>query len=121
MSDKMYDPAFKLGDDGGKLEKILLNCFICPALTARLIGYSDISARIDPLTFRRIPWENNAPFFLVDFYNPITNKPFELCPRGLLKRVVGECEGMGLKALCGMEFEWYNFKGLYLGLFIYVK
>ncbi|KAJ3299895.1 hypothetical protein HK104_006252 [Borealophlyctis nickersoniae] len=73
-------------------------------------GYSDIQARIDKSTYRRIPWENNQPFYLVDFYNPVTNEPYELCPRSLLKRIVKECEDRGYKALCGMEFEWYNFQ-----------
>ncbi|KAJ3036659.1 hypothetical protein HDV00_002483 [Rhizophlyctis rosea] len=74
-------------------------------------GFSDIAAHIDLSTFRRIPWEKNAPFFLLDFYNPITNKPFELCPRSLLKRVVDECKEEGFTAMCGMEFEWYNYRG----------
>ena len=30
-----------------------------------LEGYTDIEANIDLSTFRRIPWEDNIPFFLV--------------------------------------------------------
>jgi hypothetical protein len=30
-----------------------------------IVGYTDIQAEIDLSTFRRIPWENDIPFFLV--------------------------------------------------------
>jgi hypothetical protein len=30
-----------------------------------MLGYTDIDANIDLSSFRRIPWENNVPFFLV--------------------------------------------------------
>lgn len=31
-----------------------------------MVGYTDIQAEIDLSSFRRIPWENNIPFFLVN-------------------------------------------------------
>jgi glutamine synthetase len=77
-------------------------------------GYADILARIDLRTFRRVPWEHNIPLFLVDFFNPSTEKPVELCPRGLLKRVLADgsalnASGGGYHANAGVEFEWFNF------------
>jgi glutamine synthetase len=30
-----------------------------------IVGYTDIQAKIDLSSFRRIPWENDIPFFLV--------------------------------------------------------
>lgn len=33
-------------------------------------GYRDILAEVDLTSFRRIPWENNVPFFLVKFREP---------------------------------------------------
>src|ERR1041385_7415092 len=30
-------------------------------------GYPDARARVDLNTFRKIPWENNVPFFLCEF------------------------------------------------------
>src|SRR5271170_7169968 len=32
-------------------------------------GYPDARARLDLQTFRKIPWENDLPFFLGDFVN----------------------------------------------------
>ncbi|KAJ3384378.1 hypothetical protein HDU92_003612 [Lobulomyces angularis] len=73
-------------------------------------GYTDVIAKIDINTFRRITWENNCPYFLVDFYDPVTNLPLDSCPRGLLKKFVHKLSNLGYKANCGMEYEWFNFK-----------
>ncbi|KAJ3273615.1 hypothetical protein HDV01_004224 [Terramyces sp. JEL0728] len=70
-------------------------------------GYSDILAKIDMSTFRRCPI-TNTPHFLVDFYNPLTNKPLPYCPRSLLKSTIQKQPAM--KAFCGVEFEFFNFK-----------
>jgi glutamine synthetase len=77
-------------------------------------GFGDLLARPDPSTFRRVPWENNIPFFLVDFLQPTTGQPLSICPRGLLKsilaRILNETAGRGV---AGVEFEWYNYLGRY--------
>ncbi|CAO3574143.1 unnamed protein product [Mortierella alpina] len=73
-------------------------------------GYRDIIAVPDLSTFRRIPWENNIPFFLLSFYDPATKEPLPVCPRGLLKRVTDELASLGWEAMCGAEFEFFNFK-----------
>ncbi|KAF9570274.1 hypothetical protein EC968_002046 [Mortierella alpina] len=70
----------------------------------------DIIAVPDLSTFRRIPWENNIPFFLLSFYDPATKESLPVCPRGLLKRVTDELALMGWEAMCGAEFEFFNFK-----------
>lgn len=64
-------------------------------------GYGDIVARIDLASFRRIPWEDNVPFFLVSFYDPSTDKRVSACPRGLLARMVEKVEEKGFGALAG--------------------
>jgi glutamine synthetase len=64
-------------------------------------GYHDIIAIPDLNTFRRIPWENDVPFFLVSFYDPDTEKPLSACPRGLLKTILEKVEAKGLGALAG--------------------
>lgn len=66
-------------------------------------GYRDVIAVPDLTSFRRIPWENNVPFFLVDFLDPDTGKVVSACSRGLLKRVVREWKAEGLGALAGGE------------------
>jgi glutamine synthetase len=66
-------------------------------------GYRDIVAVPDLASFRRIPWEGDVPFFLVDFRDPDTGAPVAACPRGLLKTVVGRLEAKGLGAMAGGE------------------
>ncbi|KAB8336771.1 hypothetical protein FH972_021080 [Carpinus fangiana] len=73
-------------------------------------GYRDIVAVPDLSTFRRIPWENNIPFFLVSFQDPDTRKSLSACPRSLLGRAVEALEERGIKALAGAEFEFYQFR-----------
>lgn len=72
-------------------------------------GYPDVNAQIDFKTFREIPWENKQPFFLADFVNE-KGEALEICPRQLLRRIIGQAEKSGYQAKCGMEFEWFNFK-----------
>jgi glutamine synthetase len=72
-------------------------------------GFCNAQARIDFNTFRKIPWENQVPFFLGDFEEE-SGKPLSICPRQVLKKVLNRAESQGLHVLCGMEFEWFNFK-----------
>ena len=64
-------------------------------------GYRDIVAVPDLSSFRRIPWEDNVPFFLVSFFDPETREPVCACPRGLLKTVLGKAEVAGYRAMAG--------------------
>ena len=64
-------------------------------------GYRDIIAVPDLNTFRRIPWENNVPFFLVSFLDPDTQRPICTCPRSLLKIAAERLEKSGFRALAG--------------------
>ncbi|OAQ28581.1 glutamine synthetase-like protein [Linnemannia elongata AG-77] len=73
-------------------------------------GYRDILAIPDLSTFRRVPWENDIPFFLLSFYDPKTRAPLAVCPRGVLKKVTDELASFGWEAMCGAEFEFFNFK-----------
>jgi glutamine synthetase len=68
-------------------------------------GYRDIVARIDLSTFRRIPWEDNVPFFLVSFLDPETNKPLTVDPRGILKITTERAKESGLQCYAGVEYE----------------
>ncbi|KAG0074578.1 hypothetical protein BGZ92_003315, partial [Podila epicladia] len=73
-------------------------------------GYRDIIAIPDLSTYRRIPWEHNIPFFLLSFYDPSSREPLAVCPRGVLKRVTDQLASFGWEAMCGAEFEFFNFK-----------
>ncbi|KAI5291187.1 hypothetical protein KEM54_005971 [Ascosphaera aggregata] len=73
-------------------------------------GYRDIVAVPDLKSFRRIPWEDDVPFFLVNFLDPDTLKPISPCPRGLVQSATKELEAKGFKAMAGAEFEFYQFR-----------
>lgn len=72
-------------------------------------GYPDAPARIDLSTFRKIPWENDVPFFLGDLTGSKNNAAY-VCPRQLVKKVIDDAEKAGFKAFFAQEFEWFNFK-----------
>lgn len=72
-------------------------------------GYPDAKTRIDLTTFRKIPWENDLPFFLGEFLDA-EGKPSHVCPRQLFKRVIGEANKAGFTPIFAQEFEWFNFK-----------
>ncbi|KAL1693331.1 hypothetical protein GGG16DRAFT_49695 [Schizophyllum commune] len=73
-------------------------------------GYRDIIATIDLTTFRRIPWEGNAPFFLVSFADPDTREPLFADPRSVLRKAVNKAKAAGRELFSGVEFEYFNFK-----------
>lgn len=64
-------------------------------------GYRDIIAVPDLSTFRRIPWEDNVPFFLVSFFDPDTRQALSACPRGLLQTAVDKLQKHGFGAMAG--------------------
>lgn len=66
-------------------------------------GYRDVIAIPDLSSFRRIPWEDNVPFFLVSFYDPDTEEPLSACPRSLLKRQVDKLAKKSWGAMAGGE------------------
>lgn len=64
-------------------------------------GYRDMIAIPDLSSFRRIPWEDDVPFFLISFYDPDTGKPISACPRGLLKTQVDKLKANGYGSMAG--------------------
>jgi glutamine synthetase len=72
-------------------------------------GYPDAPARIDFTTFRKIPWENDLPFFLGEIIDK-NGKPAFVCPRQLLKKVLGDAKRDGYTPFFAQEFEWFNFQ-----------
>lgn len=71
-------------------------------------GYPDSKTRIDLTTFRKIPWENDIPFFLGEFLDA-DGKPSHVCPRQLFKRLTLEANKAGFNPVFAQEFEWFNF------------
>lgn len=70
-------------------------------------GYPDAPVRLDLSTFRKIPWENEIPFFLGEFID-LKGKAV-VCPRSLLKQVLSDAVNAGFLPVFSQEFEWYNF------------
>jgi len=70
-------------------------------------GYPDAPSRLDLSTFRKIPWENDLPFFLGELI-PQENTPM-VCPRQLLRKVLADAVSAGFLPLFSQEFEWFNF------------
>ena len=71
-------------------------------------GYPDAKGGIDVGTFRKIPWENDLPFFLGELFDE-KERPSHVCPRQLLKKVLKDTGDAGYKAYFSQEFEWFNF------------
>jgi glutamine synthetase len=71
-------------------------------------GYPDAPARIDLSTFRKIPWENDVPFFLGDIIDAEGN-PAYVCPRQLVRKVINDAAREGFTPFFSQEFEWFNF------------
>lgn len=73
-------------------------------------GYPDAATRIIPESCRELPMENHADtnglFFLAELASPAD----QLCPRGLLRRVIEKAEKMGFVAHAGFEYEFFLFK-----------
>ncbi len=71
-------------------------------------GYPDAPAVLDLNSFRKIPWENDVPFFLSELTDEKGN-PADICPRQLLKRLLNDANKQGYSPIFSQEFEWYNF------------
>lgn len=87
-------------------------------------GYPDATAVVDIQTYRRIPWENDLPFFLADFDDG-KGSCAAICPRSLLKKIDKQARDEGFIAFCSQEFEWFNLldnsSELYAGKFRDIK
>ena len=85
------------------------NAYDNAQITGWHTGYPDAQAVVDLSTERKIPWENDLPFFLADF-DVAGSAAAEICPRTLLKRTIARAEAQGFHPVFSQEFEWFNFK-----------
>ncbi|MEZ0536983.1 type I glutamate--ammonia ligase [Caldicellulosiruptoraceae bacterium PP1] len=75
------------------------------------IEESDMYLRPDPNTFTIFPWRpspNKVARLICDVYTP-EGKPFDGCPRGILKNTLKKAEEMGFKFFVGPELEFFLF------------
>ncbi len=84
-------------------------CYDNTQVTGWQHGFPDALARLDLDSARRVPWDDDVPFFLGEFVNG-DGTPFAVCPRQTLKRVLKRAEKLGVLPMAGMEFEWFNFQ-----------
>ncbi|MGE5339781.1 MAG: glutamine synthetase family protein [Gemmatimonadota bacterium] len=84
-------------------------CYDNTRLTGWHHGFPDALARLDLSTMRNVPWDGGIPFFLGEFVNA-DGSPHPLCPRQVLKRVLKRADKLGVIPMCGLEFEWFNFR-----------
>src|SRR6266576_1337166 len=66
-------------------------------------GYPDCPAVIDINTFRKIPWENDVPFFLGELTDDNGNSS-HVCPRQLLKKIIQQANKLGYSPFFSQEF-----------------
>jgi glutamine synthetase len=69
-------------------------------------GYPDAPVRILPDSCRELPWEQPVLFFLAEFAEAAEN----VCPRGLLRRVLERARRLGFEAFAGFEYEFFVFQ-----------
>ena len=84
-------------------------CYDNVGYTGWHTGYPDAEVRLDPVTYREVPWDGRVPFLLGDFVDG-KGGPLAVCPRQLLKRVVRELEDAGYSAAAAFEYEFFHFK-----------
>ena len=85
------------------------SCYDNTKLTGWQHGFPDALVRLDPATLRHVPWDGGIPFLLGEFVTA-DGKPHPICPRQVLRRVLGRAEKLGVVPMCGLEFEWFNFR-----------
>lgn len=73
-------------------------------------GFRDLIAIVDLKSFRRIPWENNIPFFLVSFQDPDTGESVSACPRSFLGRALDKLAAKGYGAMAGGLYSHLSFR-----------
>lgn len=69
-------------------------------------GYPDANVRILPDTCREIAWEEGMLFFLGEFAGPHE----EVCPRGILRKILKKADDMGYTVFAGVEYEFFVFE-----------
>ena len=77
-------------------------------VSGRMLGFPDAAVKLDLATHRQVPWDDDVPFFLGDFWKS-DHTPHPLCPRQVLKRVLRRAADMGYRVMAGTEFEFFNF------------
>ena len=73
------------------------------AYTGWHTGFPDTPVRIIPESGRQIPFEDGCWMFLCEFADAAA----QVCPRGVLKRVLGRAAALGFEVRAGFEYEFF--------------
>lgn len=84
-------------------------CYDNAAYTGWHSGYPDALVRLDPATYRQVPWDNNVPFLLGEMVDA-DGAPLPICPRQVLKRVLRDLRTRGYSAFAALEYEFFHFR-----------
>lgn len=84
-------------------------CYDNATYTGWHTGYPDALVRLDPASYRQVPWDGGVPFLLGEFVDA-EGAPLSICPRQLLKRVVNQLAEAGYGAFASFEYEFFHFK-----------
>ena len=104
------DKFFSALEEGFGFCDVVLGWDLCDKLydnvsfTGWHSGYPDVQARVLPQTCRDIPFENTL-LFLCEF----KQSGEQICPRGILRRVINKAKEMGFEPFAALEYEFFLF------------
>jgi glutamine synthetase len=84
-------------------------CYDNASYTGWHTGYPDAAVRLDPATYREVPWDSGVPFLLGEFVDG-EGAPLAVCPRQLLRRVLERASDAGFRAAAAFEYEFFHFR-----------
>jgi glutamine synthetase len=84
-------------------------CYDNARYTGWHTGYPDAAVRLDPNTYREVPWDAGVPFLLGEFVDE-SGGPLAICPRQLLRAVLKRLDAAGFSAKASLEYEFFHFR-----------
>ncbi|WP_434361848.1 glutamine synthetase [Parasalinivibrio latis] len=69
-------------------------------------GYPDAPVKLVPSSCRSVPFEGDMLLFIAEFDGAAE----QLCPRGVLKRVLKQAENLGFNVTAAFEYEFFMFR-----------
>jgi glutamine synthetase len=69
-------------------------------------GFPDHHLHLDASTYRAVPWMGGEGIVFGNWHHP-DGRPYELCPRHCLQRVLAQARERGLVVKVGFEWEFY--------------
>jgi glutamine synthetase len=72
-------------------------------------AFPDALYRLDLTTERRLPDENNVPYFIGEYVGADRESLHPICPRSRLKHIIDIAQEMGFASSMGFEYEFFIF------------